>query len=189
MSVFIPFNFDPIATTRKTSSYTIPVGRYARAKPASRTGTINGVEYLSGTTATISPSAGNASGTGILVDSNTFNGRLEVTEVAVGTAIISLTLTTSAAPSYVLRQISWPTTSFSVFWENGHAISGDAFPSAPSKILTYSHFLISSDQINSGSNAYRQSIIYYENPEYTWVPSGTVLAGCNWMVEEFVKYV
>lgn len=54
--IILPFNFQPVAVSVRTASYTIPTGRYARVLvnlEGSATFTIGGVTALRGTQATV----------------------------------------------------------------------------------------------------------------------------------------
>jgi hypothetical protein len=47
--IVVPFNFQPVSTTLRTSNYTIPSGRYAYAIPNAASCSINGSIFVCGT--------------------------------------------------------------------------------------------------------------------------------------------
>jgi len=176
MAVFIPFNFEPISTTIKTSSYAIPSGRYARVKPFF----LDSVSFDTSATVFTISDPHTASLNGVVVAVST------IVATYINATDVAITL-----PSYdMLARIQAGYTSGTLTY----------------KIRTIKTFSFSADggltaQVNGGSlvvsgGSLSSMLITLEpNPavhlfEPFWVKEGDTLAGTGsyrWLVEEYYK--
>jgi hypothetical protein len=185
--VQIPFDNNPSSTTLKTSSYTIPAGKYAYVQPQFYDFTLNGVdvvtgpEQLAGTFSTGANST-SISFTGVVPinknlklrwTSNATNGVVigVATPGQVGMTSYSATLSSSGT-AYLFESIIYTSVSSSgnIFFNANNA-------SANISLIFIRHL----DGVNRNLFAYASPVLLTN----FWVPSGTVLNGSRYMVTEY----
>lgn len=185
MSIVVPFDHNPQSIVLKTSSYTIPAGKYARVNIISPNFQINGTQQFPSGTLTASTGSG-------------------TTASDTATAAVSL-----GGPAYVYsasvtraQGASMPTASSSGGFGNGTESTGYAWINQATRTnsagttsisagLNPAHILwvyASYTGGTGGSHSSSCTVSYYTlgaNPDEIWVPSGTVLAGDFYRVTEY----
>jgi len=172
--IVIPFNFQPVQTSKKTTNYTIPAGRYARATAIDCRGQLNGVEIFIGNFVTIT--TGNGRG---LVGMN-FTGKIEQANTT-GSRTVSYVLTNGGSTSGVTITNASNANNLPVtYFENGFCIN---IPN--SNLIATSGVTPTIEVISSTSGAAFRVSKGIISPASIWVKSGDVLAGTSWIVEEY----
>jgi hypothetical protein len=162
----IPFNFQPVSTSVKTASYTIPAGKYARVKPLRADFTLNGVSLgvtainivsVSGSIASLSVSP--------LSGSVLISHTIEITTGSVSATGTIFTGTGSPAVGTISRTFIGSTTAAIAIPVAGVAFSISVLCAATANYsVTHASFS--------------------EPPDSFWIPSG-VLTGSMYIVEEY----
>lgn len=174
--VFVPFDNNPVSTTKKSGSYTVPQGKYAEVIPHSADLTINGVSIGISQTAGISAS-NPGSNTGTSTYLITFPPGTLLTNISV---TVSNTITTGTIALYIgnstytaLASITRTTT--------GTSSSSLSIPIGSSVNSLYA----SSASVNARTISGNITYMSLQNSQKFWVPSGTVLSGNNYVIEEY----
>lgn len=182
--IVVPFNFDPIATSIKTSNYTIPAGRYARISNLNNPAPSSNFSG-SNTTGSAFPSCATIDGRVILVSG--IRATLNANNFSAGSVTVSFSLIPSfagiftVAPSHptgfcqVNSNSSWVTV---VSGSSGTIFASGSFPNVTGLRLTWTGLQ------NTGSYA---EILPYSSPSYFWAKEGEVIALTRSLVsvEEF----
>lgn len=189
----------PTSTTTKTSSYTIPVGKYAIVKPSSIKCTINGVEsFLSSpkTFTTTIAFTGSVAQANHYIASGNFEGKITTgaQNTAKGIALLSnfysVNSTTFSVNRFIVSRVTG-TTPVSVYYEK-NMFSGTGLQNnyllSDGTGTTYSSYIIGQPTIY-GFQELNTSLTWnvfsacFLNP--VTIPSGTVISGADWLVEEY----
>lgn len=202
-SVYIPSsssggNTPPTSTSIKTASYTIPAGKYAKIYPHSKWLTVDGVyrghvllnytRTLSATSSTYEVLWYNE-----LTDQNFMRVTLSSTiNNAANSAYVTAyrVFTETPATGFALNNFNWVYTSRASFtgavitnhenFINLHSSRSDANPSASTQASGVAL------NVNRASGTVSANVIIYRtNTEAFFVPSGTVLDGSSYSVEEY----
>jgi len=162
----IPFNNQPVSASVKTSSYTIPSGKYALVKTLTPRLSIDGVDI--NPLRTVTGSVPNSTSVTVNYDLS-----IETNTSLISTANFS----TSGTGTYI-----------NVF-SGGYVLFS---ASASSTFITngahFGNIRVQMGQTTTGNRSYSFSLNFY--PEISsqtsfWVNSGTVINGASYVVEEF----
>jgi hypothetical protein len=168
-----PFDNQPISTTVRSGSYTIPAGFYGRVFTVSPSLTLNGNSVCPSVSISLTASLA-AAGDEVQV----FSGE--------GFFNISLTITSIVANvAYNLRNYDDTNTTFNVIRTVG-ATASDSFSldaAVTNRLTLYKTSAGSSNWTISGSARFSQSNSYF------WVPTGAVLNGSSYIVEEYAMQI
>lgn len=183
--IVIPFNFNPVTTTVKTGSYTIPAGKYAKVTPVGAKMLIDGVSIYPSVTISMTGTAvaigATTSDSMVLNMKNMFLESLSITQTRSGTAASSNAtfafydfgtreLIYSVTKTYALNTLNYTPLVQCVSDSSTVALNVTAAGSGTSGTVT------------SSCNA----TFYVKNDTgFIWVPSGAVLNGNNYIVEEY----
>lgn len=173
----IPFNYQPNSVSIKTSSYTIPAGKYALVSPKSAFFTLNGVDVF-----TINDSLSfNETSASTVVRYFVSDGRYSWITSASGTR----TGNTSSG-SVTLSLGSQTSIGSTQYVSLNRTLNGTT--SASNIHIPTGHIFVASSNVNSGLYTWAISIsvkILSSDVTDLWVPSGSVLSGDNFIVSEF----
>jgi hypothetical protein len=169
--IVIPFNNNPSSISSKTASYTIPTGKYARVGNATPDLSVNGVLAGISRVFSISSSAVSAtltygftvSGTGFYVSSwSVTNGGIATTTASIGFG------STAGFNAVTISRV------------NSGSTNGTAF----TRMMNEGYYSLTTT--NQSTVQSMTSTIYALPTNYFfWAPSGTVLAGASFFIEEY----
>lgn len=174
--IIVPFDYNPISISQKTTSYSIQQGKYAKVRVVSPFFTINGSQIYPSMSFTQSAGPNNSSTVGY--------------HITPGSYIYSATLTRSGSGSYAV------TGSYGYGNETQYiqTFSSASRTSNGTTSLSQTNWAsdiiwISANGGYSGSSTVTVNFYYFQNGSQTefWVPSGTILNGNNYIVEEYNK--
>ncbi|MCS6281473.1 MAG: hypothetical protein HUM72_12645 [Dolichospermum sp.] len=166
----IPFNYQPFSTSVKTSSFTIPSGRYAKVVPSRADFTINGVSLSSTEQAVITVSGTGSSTYQIYVQPNTMLAQVQLSQTGTGSCTGSLTVGASVVtPAAQLSRSSAGTSTQNFNYDMGSSL--------------YTLYVA----VTGGSPSVSFTVTYLKilSGQDIWVPAGTVLAGSLFTVTEY----
>lgn len=170
MSLFLPFNYNPSSTTVRSSSYTIPAGKYAFVSDGFGNLTINGAT-INSQPSTFSDN-GIDSGTDVLIIGSTSTDR--ILDITINTYGISGTI--------VIHELDSEGNKLEVLTDTlgglGTTIKGYSLPSGSSLIYTISG-------TPSASYVVRSYPRFKPEVHPIQVPAGTALNGSKYTVVEF----
>jgi len=179
-TLVVPFDFNPLTTTIKSSLYTVPVGRRVRARPF-----FISPGAVSGTAPTYTIGAATVNGVAIFHE-----GGFKVTQTLVASS--SIFTTPSNFSGRIYGSIN-----------NGAGVSadltvgGEIIATVPAVSTKFFDLPIVNGSVAiawpSGgahsANLYLLNEVNSVNSEYTWFPEGTQLSGSGsnwrWIVEEY----
>jgi hypothetical protein len=167
----IPFNFQPVTTSVKTSSYTVPAGKYAKVVPSRADFTINGSSLSSSESATVVASGSSATTFQIYVQANSLLTQITLVQLGAsnnttGSISVGAQVVTPVAS---LSRTSTGTSTQSYSYEMGSSL----------------YTLYASSTAVSGSATFTVNYSKIFSAQEIWVPSGTVLAGTMYSVTEY----
>lgn len=166
--VNVPFNYQPLSTTRRTSSYSLPAGRYALVQTLSPFFSIGGTQIYPSQTVSVASPTGSAG-------TNAFN-----INVPSGCYIFSASVTTSSSPvgsaGYGVSGLATVT---------GSSAGALAVGNLPGTTL----YIFGSLTSGTGNIGVSVSYYYFNGPQTQfWVSggaSGLALDGNNYIVTEY----
>jgi hypothetical protein len=175
-NLLIPFDFNPVETSFKTSSYTIPAGRYAKATPIDLLCTVDSVSFEEDDSFFSQVTSG---GNERLPLPSRASYRFK-TGTQSATKTIVYTGSIAGATSLVVLVSATGTTAINVLFKNGMLYQSHPNSSAAT-VANYATDHLYWFRTDGSVNVTINTI----NLKEVWVPSGTVLAGGKWLVTEY----
>lgn len=179
----IPFNQQPVSVSVKTTSYTMPAGKYAKV-----------VAYYtapgSTTAATYTQQSCTINGTAVLYEP------FKCVRTTTGSTACQFTVPATASGSFVLNcsifDSSGASSTVEFFWNDAlfsrMPLSANQFTVSQISGVCSGNNNINLTSNNSATKTLGFSFIPLREKFETWVPTGTILAGTGtyaWYVEEF----
>lgn len=174
--IIIPFDNNPV-DFQLTNSYTIPAGRFARIKANSPACTVDG-SYVWSSGSPVTFSINNA-GTLLSIPTR-YTGRVQ-TNATTGAKNLGCIGENLAADTNVSGNVTDSQTTVDRFFINGYPIGFASANVGYGLISMVYNFYYT--QATAAVTSW--TFTPMENPGEIWVPSGTVLAGGNFIVSEY----
>jgi hypothetical protein len=176
--IVVPFNNNPSSISQKTTSYTIPAGKYAYVIPSDIRATVNGVEIFIGSS--LKSVTANTGGYYYLEEGNC---KITIPSTTASKTITKHYLGFSAVTIAVLVTVSAGTPLVGYF-QDGKWLSLTGYTIFTSATApTHGNDYLQSFTLG-GSGTHTVSLFHGQTYPL-WVPSGTVLAGSSWIVQEY----
>lgn len=167
--LIVPFDNNPLSTTVRTTSYTIPAGRYAYVKTSSPNFSLNGLQLYPNETMS-------ASAIGIGVQS------IMSLTFPVSTYVYSASCSGIANGSSAYFGVGTPTSYQKTL--QSRTSSGSFSPTFVSTTTIYAGV---TSQANNQTSSISLSLYYFptDSSNGFWVPAGSILNGNNYIVIEY----
>jgi hypothetical protein len=171
--LIVPFDNNPSSTTQKSSSYTIPAGKYAYVQPQFYDFTLNGVSICVGATQTIISSTTLNPATSVTIGSLDRNQRLTMSNSAASQV-------TLLAGGFQLQRVINNNTTINIF--EGIVTGHNTAFSINTTGIGGSGLALHNPTGSSLSVTVTGAPFILTN---IWVPTGSVLNGTRFMVTEY----